>query len=78
MTVMATNLGEHNAQEVAVVHNSTDAFNTVYNLISTGTTYPQGLISITTDVQGSLVRVKATSNGEAVLKITMVRHRTLV
>ena len=78
MTIMATNLGEHNAQEVAVVHNSTDAFNTVYNLISTGDTYPQGLISITTDVQGNLVRVKATSNGEAVLKITMVRHRTVV
>ena len=78
MTVMATNLGEHNAQEVAVVHNSTDAFNTVYNLITTGNTYPQGLISISTDVQGNLVRVKATSNGEAVLKITMVRHRTVV
>ena len=78
MTIMATNLGEHNAQEVAVVHNSSDAFNTVYNLITTGNTYPQGLISISTDVQGNLVRVKATSNGEAVLKITMVRHRTLV
>lgn len=78
MTVMATNLGEHNAQEVAVVHNGSDAFNTVYNLITTGNTYPQGLVSITTDVQGNLVRVKATSTGEAVLKITMVRHRTVV
>ena len=63
---------------MAVVHNSSDAFNTVYNLITTGNNYPQGLISITTDVQGNLVRVKATSNGEAVLKITMVRHRTVV
>ena len=78
ITVSATNLGEYDAQEVAVVHNGTDAYNTVYNLVTTGNSYPTGLISITSDVQGSLVRLKATSNGESILKVTMVRHRTVV
>jgi len=78
ITVSATNLGEYNAQEVAVVHNGSDAFNTVYNLVTTGDNYPNGLISITSDVASNLVRLKATSNGEAILKVTMVRHRTIV
>jgi hypothetical protein len=78
ITTSATNLGEYNAQEVAVVHNGSDAYNTVYNLITTGNTYPEGLISISTDVSSNLVRLKATSNGEAILKVTMVRHRTIV
>jgi hypothetical protein len=78
ITVSATNLGEYNAQEVAVVHNGSDAYNTVYNLITTGDTYPEGLITISTDVSSNLVRLKAVSNGEAILKVTMVRHRTIV
>jgi len=76
--VQATNLGEYNAQEVAVVHNGSDAFNTVYNLITTGDNYPEGLVTISTDISSNLVRLKAVSNGEAILKVTMVRHRTIV
>lgn len=78
ITTSATNLGEYNAQEVAVVHNGSDAYNSVYNIITTGNTYPEGLISISTDISSNLVRLKAVSNGEAVLKVTMVRHRTIV
>ena len=78
ITVSATNLGEYNAQEVALVHNGSDAFNTVYNLVTTGDNYPEGLITISSDISGNLVRLKAVSNGEAILKLTMVRHRTIV
>jgi hypothetical protein len=78
ITVAATNLGEYNAQELAVVHNGSDAYNSVYNIITTGDTYPNGLITISTDVDNNLVRLKAVSNGEAILKVTMVRHRTIV
>jgi hypothetical protein len=78
LTASATNLQEYNAQEVAVVHNGSDAYNTVYNLITTGDNYPNGLITISTDINGDNVRVKAVSNGEAILKLTMVRHRTIV
>jgi hypothetical protein len=78
ITTSATNLGEYNAQEVAVVHNGSDAYNSVYNIITTGDTYPGGLISISTDISSNLVRLKAVSNGESVLKVTMVRHRTIV
>jgi hypothetical protein len=78
ITVSATNLGEYNAQEVAVVHNGSDAYNTVYNLVTTGDNYPAGLVTISTDVASNLVRLKAVSNGESILKVTMVRHRTIV
>jgi hypothetical protein len=78
VTASATNLQEYNAQEVAVVHNGSDAYNTVYNLITTGDNYPNGLITISTDINGDNVRVKAVSNGEAILKLTMVRHRTII
>jgi len=78
ITVSATNLGEYNAQEVAVVHNGSDAYNTVYNLITTGDSYPNGLVTISSDISGNNVRLKAVSNGEAILKVTMVRHRTIV
>ena len=78
ITTSATNLGEYNAQEVAVVHNGSDAYNSVYNIITTGNNYPAGLITISTDVASNLVRLKAVSNGESILKVTMVRHRTIV
>jgi hypothetical protein len=72
------NSGEVGTAEISLVHNGSDAYNSVYNIITTGNTYPEGLISISTDVSSNLVRLKATSNGEAVLKVTMVRHRTIV
>ena len=78
ITTSASNLGEYNAQEVAVVHNGSDAYNSVYNIITTGDNYPTGLITISTDISSGLVRLKAVSNGEAILKVTMVRHRTIV
>jgi hypothetical protein len=78
ITVSGTNIGQYDAQEVAVIHNGTDAFNTVYNLVQTGSSYPNGLVSISSAVSGSNVILKAVSNGESALKVTMVRHRTIV
>jgi len=76
IAIKGTDIGQFDSVEATIVHNGTDAYISTYNLVQTGSTYAApGMITLSADVSGSLVRLKGVSNGEKNMRVTAVRHR---
>ena len=76
LAVKGTDINEFDTTEVTIMHDGTSAFITTYNLMMSGSTYSSpGMITLSTDISGSLVRLKGISNGEQNMRVTAVRHR---
>ncbi len=76
IAIKGTDINEFNSVEATVVHDGSDAYIATYNLVMTGNTYAApGLITLSADVLGSLVRLKGVSTGEQNMRVTAVRHR---
>ena len=76
IAIKGTDIGEYDTVEATILHDSNDAYITTYNLVMSGSTYSApGMITLSADVSGSLVRLKGVSTGEQNMRVTAVRHR---
>jgi len=76
IAIKGTDIGEYNTVEATILHDGSDAYISTYNLVMSGSTYSApGMITLSADVSGSLVRLKGVSTGEQNMRVTAVRHR---
>ena len=76
IAIKGTDIGEYDTVEATILHDGSDAYITTYNLVMSGSTYSApGMITLSADVSGSLVRLKGVSTGEQNMRVTAVRHR---
>jgi len=76
IAIKGTDIGEYNMVEATILHDGSDAYISTYNLVMSGSTYSApGMITLSADVSGSLVRLKGVSTGEQNMRVTAVRHR---
>jgi hypothetical protein len=76
IAIKGTDINEYDSLEATIMHDGSDAYISTYNLMMSGSTYSApGMIVLSTDVSGGLVRLKGVSAGEQNMRVTAVRHR---
>jgi hypothetical protein len=76
IAIKGTDINEYDSLEATIMHDGSDAYISTYNLMMSGSTYSApGMITLSADVSGGLVRLKGVSAGEQNMRVTAVRHR---